>query len=57
MYVTRLFHLQSNANIVLSSEAMATDANAFLESLDPSLFPGVSSSVEVHSGFANEQAK
>ncbi|KAF5352567.1 hypothetical protein D9756_006170 [Leucocoprinus leucothites] len=38
-------------------EAIATDANAFLESLDPSLFPGVPSSVEAHSGFANEQAK
>ncbi|KDR85907.1 hypothetical protein GALMADRAFT_218973 [Galerina marginata CBS 339.88] len=40
-----------------SIEADATDVNAFLESLDPTLFPGVSSSVEAHSGFANEQAK
>ncbi|KAJ3576106.1 hypothetical protein NP233_g659 [Leucocoprinus birnbaumii] len=38
-------------------EADATDVNAFLESLDSSLFPGVSSSVKAHSGFANEQAK
>ncbi|KAF8887329.1 lipase class 3 family protein [Infundibulicybe gibba] len=38
-------------------EAIATDADAFQESLDPTLFPGISSSVEVHSGFANEQAK
>lgn len=38
-------------------EALATDANAFQESLNPTLFPGVSSSVEVHSGFANEHAK
>jgi len=38
-------------------EADATDADAFLESLNPTLFPGVSSSVEAHSGFANEQAK
>ncbi|PPR00191.1 hypothetical protein CVT26_009043 [Gymnopilus dilepis] len=38
-------------------EADATDANAFLESLDSSLFPGLSSSIEAHSGFANEQAK
>ncbi|PPQ69478.1 hypothetical protein CVT25_002042 [Psilocybe cyanescens] len=37
--------------------ADATDADAFLESLDSTLFPGVSSSVEAHSGFANEQAK
>lgn len=39
------------------SEADATDANAFLESLDSTLFPGLSSSIEAHSGFANEQAK
>ncbi|KAM6497353.1 lipase class 3 family protein [Amanita muscaria] len=38
-------------------EADATDANAFLENLNSNLFPGVPSSVEVHSGFANEQAK
>ncbi|PFH50220.1 hypothetical protein AMATHDRAFT_193502 [Amanita thiersii Skay4041] len=38
-------------------EAIATDANAFLTSLDPTLFPGVSSSVEVHNGFADEHAK
>ncbi|KAI9458355.1 lipase [Lactarius psammicola] len=34
-----------------------TDANFFLESLDPSLFPGVPSSVEAHNGFASEQAR
>ncbi|KAG1770869.1 Alpha/Beta hydrolase protein [Suillus placidus] len=33
-----------------------TDANALMERLDPMLFPGVDSSVEVHSGFANEHA-
>ncbi|KAI0258660.1 lipase [Gloeopeniophorella convolvens] len=33
-----------------------TDADFFLESLNPSLFPGVSSSVEAHNGFASEQA-
>jgi hypothetical protein len=38
-------------------EADATDADAFLETLDSTLFPGVSSSVKAHSGFANEQAK
>ncbi|KAF8882767.1 lipase class 3 family protein [Gymnopilus junonius] len=38
-------------------EADATDLDAFLESLNPTLFPGISSSVEAHSGFANEQAK
>ena len=39
------------------SEAVATDADIFLESLDTTLFPGVSSSIKAHSGFANEQAK
>ncbi|KAF8735158.1 hypothetical protein AX14_002614 [Amanita brunnescens Koide BX004] len=38
-------------------KAIITDLDAFKENLDSSLFPGVSSSVEVHSGFANEQAK
>ncbi|KAF8704510.1 hypothetical protein AX14_013931 [Amanita brunnescens Koide BX004] len=38
-------------------EAIATDAKAFQENLDSSLFPGISSSVEVHSGFADEQAQ
>jgi len=33
-----------------------TDGDFFLGSLDSSLFPGVSSSVEVHSGFRDEQA-
>ncbi|KAH8989451.1 lipase [Lactarius akahatsu] len=41
-----------------TSEFLAdlTDADFFLESLDSSLFPGVPSSVEVHDGFASEQA-
>ncbi|EGN98489.1 hypothetical protein SERLA73DRAFT_56451 [Serpula lacrymans var. lacrymans S7.3] len=34
-----------------------TDANIPMENLDPTLFPGVDSSVEVHSGFANEHAQ
>ncbi|KAJ6474669.1 lipase [Mycena vitilis] len=37
--------------------SIVTDSNFFLESLDPTLFPGLSSSIETHSGFANEQAK
>ena len=44
-------------NLFDISEADTTDADIFLESLDPTLFPGVSSSIEAHSGFANEQAK
>ena len=34
-----------------------TDVEVLLEPLDPTLFPGMSSSIEAHSGFANEQAK
>ncbi|KAJ7915125.1 alpha/beta-hydrolase [Mycena leptocephala] len=37
--------------------ALLTDADFFLGGLDPTLFPGLSSSIEVHSGFANEHAK
>jgi len=38
-------------------QAIATDINVELVSLDPSLFPGVSASVKVHHGFANAQEK
>ncbi|KAK2462711.1 hypothetical protein APHAL10511_005229 [Amanita phalloides] len=38
-------------------EAIATDVDLFLKNLDPTLFPGISSSIECHSGFADEQAK
>ncbi|KAJ7230654.1 Alpha/Beta hydrolase protein [Mycena pura] len=37
--------------------ALVTDSDFFLESLDPTLFPGLSSSIEVHNGFAAEHAK
>lgn len=40
-----------------SSEAIATDINAIQKSLNPSLFPGISSSIQVHDGFADEHAK
>ena len=39
------------------SLADLTDADFFLESLNPSLFPGIPSGVEAHKGFASEQAK
>jgi hypothetical protein len=39
------------------SSADLTDADFFLESLNSSLFPGVPSSVDVHNGFASEQAR
>jgi len=34
-----------------------TDADFFLTPLDPTLFPGVSPSIEVHNGFGDDQAK
>jgi hypothetical protein len=34
-----------------------TDLNIIMENLDSTLFPGISQSVKVHAGFANEQAK
>ncbi|GJE91306.1 lipase family protein [Phanerochaete sordida] len=42
-----------------TSEFLAdlTDVDISMTTLDSSLFPGVSSSVEAHEGFANEQAK
>lgn len=39
------------------SLAVLTDASIPKKTLDATLFPGISSSVEVHEGFANEQAK
>ena len=42
---------------LMCSQAIATDAEIFLENLDSTLFPGVSTSVLVHTGFSNEQAK
>jgi hypothetical protein len=35
---------------------LVEDSDFFLESLDPSLFPGVSSDVKVHNGFKDAQA-
>ncbi|EKM50550.1 uncharacterized protein PHACADRAFT_263889 [Phanerochaete carnosa HHB-10118-sp] len=42
-----------------TSELLAdlTDVDIITENLDSTLFPGISSSIEVHSGFADEQAK
>ncbi|KAK7012337.1 lipase [Favolaschia claudopus] len=37
--------------------SLVTDADFFLGSLDPNLFPGLSTSIEVHSGFMHEHAK
>jgi hypothetical protein len=39
------------------SLADLTDGDLILSSLDPKLFPGLSSSIRVHQGFANDQAK
>jgi hypothetical protein len=35
---------------------LVTDADFFLTSLDSTLFPGVSSDIEVHNGFKDAQA-
>ncbi|KAG0697948.1 Alpha/Beta hydrolase protein [Suillus ampliporus] len=35
---------------------LVTDADFFLTTLDPTLFPGISSSIEVHNGFGDAQA-
>jgi len=37
--------------------SILSDTDFFLTNLDTTLFPGLSSSIEVHSGFADEQAK
>ncbi|GBE86641.1 hypothetical protein SCP_0905210 [Sparassis crispa] len=47
-------HQGTNASSILS---ILTDIDIILEPLDQSLFPGMSSDVLVHSGFANQQAK
>lgn len=36
---------------------LITDADFFLDQLDPELFPGISKDIEVHNGFAEEHAK
>ncbi|KIM39665.1 hypothetical protein M413DRAFT_447129 [Hebeloma cylindrosporum] len=36
---------------------LVTDSDIFLSGLDPALFPGISPSIKVHSGFAEEHAK
>ncbi|KAG1885084.1 alpha beta-hydrolase [Suillus subluteus] len=43
--------------VVVTHEADLTDANALTRRLDPTLFPGVDSNVEVHSGLADEHAR
>ncbi|KAH7881944.1 Alpha/Beta hydrolase protein [Phlebopus sp. FC_14] len=46
-------HQGTNPSAILP---LVTDADFFLTSLDPNLFPGISSSIEVHNGFRDEQA-
>lgn len=43
--------------IGLASLADLTDLDIPMENLDPTLFPGVDDTVQVHSGFANEHAQ
>ncbi|TBU52719.1 lipase [Dichomitus squalens] len=47
-------HQGTNTSEILP---LLEDASIIRESLDPSLFPGISSSVGVHSGFAGSQAR
>ncbi|KAI9458384.1 lipase [Lactarius psammicola] len=47
-------HQGTNPTSILAD---LTDANFFLTNLDSTLFPGLSSSIQVHSGFAAEHAK
>jgi hypothetical protein len=39
------------------SISLVEDSDFFLDSLDPHLFPGISSSVQVHNGFRDSQAR
>ncbi|KAG6810178.1 hypothetical protein H0H92_012969 [Tricholoma furcatifolium] len=41
----------------ITSEADLTDVEVVMSSLDSTLFPGLSSSIEVHDGFQDEQAE
>jgi hypothetical protein len=43
-------------SLVTNSMAIATDTRLFQMNLDPNLFPGVSSSIEVHYGFSQQHA-
>ena len=38
-----------------SSRADITDVDLFLKNLNSALFPGISSNIECHSGFTDEQ--
>ena len=40
-----------------NSLALLTDVDLILGGLDSSLFPGLSSDIEVHSGFRNDQSQ
>ncbi|EIM86928.1 alpha/beta-hydrolase, partial [Stereum hirsutum FP-91666 SS1] len=46
-------HQGTNTSFIL---ALLEDADIAKENLDSTLFPGISSDIEVHSGFANDQA-
>ncbi len=43
--------------LALASLADLTDVDFFLHGLDPTLFPGIPPSIQVHHGFAQEHAK
>ncbi|KAN0088317.1 Alpha/Beta hydrolase fold [Tylopilus felleus] len=47
-------HQGTNTSQIL---ALLTDGDIFMGGLDSSLFPGISSGIEVHSGFRNDQSQ
>jgi len=52
-----LFVGLTNASLCCHSIPLLTDANFFLTGLDSGLFPGLSSSIEIHDGFGDAQAR
>ena len=47
----------TNDNLISCSLPILTDADIIMTTLDSDLFPGISSDIEVHSGFAGAQAE
>src|ERR1700722_12887301 len=54
---SRLHQVINTSDILPSSLSVLTDIDVILENLNPILFPGLSSSIKVHSGFAFEHSQ
>jgi hypothetical protein len=52
-----LRHTKSRVFIYLESLSILTDGDILMASLDPTLFPGVPSTVKAHQGFLDAQAQ